>query len=242
VRAALVLLALGGLVVAAAPGSAARLRECGSYASSDALEVRQGKSRCLVQAFRKGAPASLAVSRLDRSGSILTEKLFRVLGARRLELFVDVRKDRLGAQRWDRFVCRKLVARAGSLAPRRCVETPLTATGSESVRHAGCGRFVRFGPSTAEEREGYRCLVGAFQRGQPAQLVVTWLTVEGDPITDYIAVLGPQRVERLVDATKDRYSIPQWHRFLCGLVVLDARGLNFRDCRASVLPETFPRR
>ena len=242
-RSALVLLALGALFAGAAPGSAAQLRDCGGYATSDPQEAQRSKNRCLAQAFRQGARATLAVRRGDRNGDVVAEHLYRVLGPRRLELFVDVRKDRLGAQRWDRFVCRELTVRARVLAPRRCLETPLTATGSWSgPRLLNCGRFAhRFEPSP-EEQEGRRCILRAFEQGAPAMLVVTGLTIDAGPMTAYYSVLGPRRAERLVDATKERYGIPQWHRFLCGQVSLSLRGsLEFQECRYTVLPAWFPR-
>lgn len=244
-RTALVLLALGALFVGA-PGSAAQLRTCGGYATSDPQKAQRTKNRCLAQAFLQGERATLVVSRGDRNGNLVAEHLYRVLGPKRLELFVDVRLDRLGAQRWHRFVCRELAVRASSLAPRRCLETPLTATGSSSARHVGCGRYARRGlvPASAEELEGYRCLVDAFQRGEPALLVYTATTViDGDEISVYYSVLGPGRVERLLDGTRFRYAVPQWHRFLCGQVSLSsAGGLIVQDCRYTTLPETFPRR
>jgi hypothetical protein len=237
----LALLALG----LPADSAEAQQRECGRYASSDGVEVQRSKNRCLAHAFRKGGRATLVVSRGDRNGSLVTENFFRVVGTRRLELFVDVRKDRLGAQRWRRFVCRELAVRVGSLAPRQCVETPLTATGPRGgPRQLDCGRYVlRFDSSRAGLQEGSRCLLQAFQRAVPAMLLVTQPTVEGDPIATYYAVLGSQRVERLVDATRDRFGLPQWHRFICRKLSINSRGfLDFQDCRQTVLPATFPRR
>jgi hypothetical protein len=232
----IILLALlaGGGLGRAADESGAQARDCGRYEVPGGPQTRE-KNRCLVQAFRQGTRATLVVARAARDGSLVTEKYFRVLGARRLELFVDVRKDhvRLGAHLWHRFVCRELLAPRGtSLAPSRCTETPLTAVGARSGRYLDCSRFLVPGG----EQEGNRCLVEAFQRGERALLVWTSFTLEGDPFSVYLAVLGPGRLERLVDATRDRYGVPQWHRFLCSGLVLNPRGFfEYRDCRQVTL-------
>jgi hypothetical protein len=68
-------------------------------------------------------------------------------------------------------------------------------------------------------------------------------TVEGDAITRYYSVLGPGRVESLVDATLDRFGVRQWHRAICTGVSLTLGGsLELRDCIHSTLPATFPSR
>jgi hypothetical protein len=243
--ATLCLLGLLALVPTAAQGSAAQLRDCGGYASSDAVEVQRSKNRCFAEAFRKGARATLAVSSVDRNGRIVTESLLRVVGTRRLELFVDVKKDRLGAQRWHRFVCRELVIRARFLAPRRCLETPLTATGFwTGPRLLDCGRYARrFEPPSTDEQEGRQCLVRAFEQGAPAMLVVTGLTLDSGPMTTYYSVLAPGLAERLMDATGERFYPRQWYRQLCSRLTIDSRGfLDFQDCRFTVRPAWFPRR
>jgi hypothetical protein len=228
------------------PRHAAAERSCGYYASSDQPVQALSKSRCLLQAFRRGTRATLVVTRVDRKGDVLTENHYRVLGVNRLELFVDVREARVEARRWRRFICRELVVRP--LAARRCVETSLTATGSQSARHVNCGRFARrpLEPISPEELEGHRCLFEAFQRGEPALLAtIVYLALEGQMIPTYYAVLGPRRVERLLDATRALYSVPQWNRFVCNSVSLHSTGtLNVpvQDCRYSVLPPTFPHR
>ena len=243
--ATLFLLGLLALVPTAAQGSAAQVRDCGGYASSAAVEVQRSKSRCFAQAFRKGALATLAVSSLDRNGSLVTERLFRVLGTGRLELFVDVRKDRLGAQRWHRFVCRELVVPARFLAPRRCLETPLTATGSwTGPRLLDCGRYARrLEPPSAEEQEGQRCLLRAFEQSVPAMLVRTGLTLDSGPMTSYYSVLAPGLVEKLADATGERHYPRQWYRELCTRLTIDSGGvLRLQDCRMTVRSASFPRR
>ena len=243
--ATLFLLGLLALVPAAVQGSPAQLRDCGGYASSDAVEVQRSKNRCFAEAFRKGARATLAVSSVDRNGRIVTESLLRVVGTRRLELFVDVRKDRLGAQRWHRFVCREVAVRASSLAPRRCLETPLTATGSWSgSRLVNCGRFARrFEPPSAEEQEGQRCLLRAFEQSVPAMLVRTGLTLDSGPMTSYYSVLAPGLVERLADATGEHHYPRQWYRELCTRLTIDSGGvLRLQDCRMTVRSASFPRR
>jgi len=226
-------------------GSSGRPVECGRYASSTRVGDKRSKNACLVEAFRRGTRATLVVERFDRSGSPVAEEHFRVLAVNRLELLLDVKADRFGAQRWQRFICRELLVRRGvSVATRRCVETPLTANGAGSgPRQLDCGRFVlRFEPMTADLEEGNRCLLRAFQRGAFAMLVVTRPTIEGDPLTTYYAVLGPRRAERLVDATRDRFSVRRWYRFVCEEISINSRGsLDFRSCCESVLPPTFPR-
>jgi hypothetical protein len=191
-----------------------------------------------------GARAStLVVSRGDRNGNLVAEHLYRVLGPKQLQLFVDVRKDRLGARHWHRFVCRELVVRASLLAPRRCLETPLTATGPWSrPRLVNCGRLAR--QSSAEEhQEGQRCLLRAFEQGVPAMFVRTGLTIDGGLITRYYFVLAPGLVESLLDATAERNYPQQWYRALCTRLMIDSAGfLRLQDCRISGWPGPSHRR
>lgn len=52
------------------------------------------------------------------------------------------------------------------------------------------------------------CLLRAFQAGRPARFTTTRPTIEGDPITTRVEVLGPADVRVTIDMTKDRFSAP----------------------------------
>jgi hypothetical protein len=104
-----------------------------------------------------------------------------------------------------------------------------------------CGRYEnRNDPALAEQRWKNRCLLDAAAEGRPAQLVLTYMTVEGDPITEYYRVLGPRRVEIFVDATQDPLGSDQWTHLLCDEVAEDG-GLLYAvavGCREISVDET----
>lgn len=60
-----------------------------------------------------------------------------------------------------------------------------------------------------------QCLFDAYQQGRTGELIVTETTVEGDPITRIIRVLGTKGVEVFADATHDRYGSGRWEAYRC---------------------------
>ena len=67
--------------------------------------------------------------------------------------------------------------------------------------------------------EARQCFWEAYQAGREAEFVSTRPTVEGDPFTVTLRVLGPSRVEIFIDATRDAYG-GGWHRLTCGSLAL----------------------
>jgi hypothetical protein len=69
-----------------------------------------------------------------------------------------------------------------------------------------CGSYeLAHDAPTAAERERNRCLLDALEAGEPAALVVTRATIEGDPITTTYHARDGGAVELVVDTTDDRY-------------------------------------
>ena len=61
----------------------------------------------------------------------------------------------------------------------------------ERPQAAGCGRVERTRDDGPLEREGeVACLLDAVDAGQRGELVYVEFSVEGDPITHYLRVLG----------------------------------------------------
>jgi hypothetical protein len=88
-------------------------------------------------------------------------------------------------------------------------------------RLPSCGQERRTGQAGPVNADGRRCLWEAYLAGEPAEFVVTQLTVEGDPVTDYWRVLGKGSVELLEDSTKDPWgSGPGWLQVPCDTLVL----------------------
>jgi hypothetical protein len=59
------------------------------------------------------------------------------------------------------------------------------------------------------------CILQAFAAGRPAELVITFATIEGDPITNYVRVLDAGRVELFTDTTRDSYGSQGWVHSSC---------------------------
>jgi hypothetical protein len=102
----------------------------------------------------------------------------------------------------------------GGPVPRAVAErAPLPACGIESAS-------TQNGPWNLAAR---RCFLDAYQAGRAAELLVTRLTIEGDPIRTLFRILGPGRVEVFIDSTRDAWSAKTWEQYGCRslVVVLD---------------------
>jgi hypothetical protein len=73
----------------------------------------------------------------------------------------------------------------------------------------------------------------ALAQGGRAELVVTLATVEGDPFTEYVRVLGRDRVEVFVDSTRDSEAggEARWSHWLCRGLEEHAGFLERLHCR-----------
>lgn len=85
---------------------------------------------------------------------------------------------------------------------------PLPACGEETSAH-GETRNVA----------ARQCLLDAFKAGTKAEFIVTEDTIEGDPITRIIRVLGPSEVQIFVDATRDSFGSGAWVELTCSRLV-----------------------
>jgi hypothetical protein len=86
-----------------------------------------------------------------------------------------------------------------------------------------CGRYEnRNEPVSADQIRKNRCLLDAVAAGRPAQLIRTYATIEGDPITEYYRVLGPGRVELFIDSTPGQFGAQKWIHMVCEEVAEDA--------------------
>ena len=92
--------------------------------------ARQAARECFWQAYRAQRPAEFVSTRPTTEGDPITT-IYRVLGAGRVEIFIDSTQDRFSAGGWQRLDCTRLTL-GQSLAPapdfgpdNTCVETPL---------------------------------------------------------------------------------------------------------------------
>jgi hypothetical protein len=85
---------------------------------------------------------------------------------------------------------------------------PVPACGEETSSHG-----------EARNVAGRQCLLDAFRAGGKAEFIVTEDTVEGDPITRIIRVLGPDQIQIFVDATRDSWGSGQWEEVRCSRLV-----------------------
>jgi hypothetical protein len=83
---------------------------------------------------------------------------------------------------------------------------PLPFCGEEDVQLGGAGA----------DEEARRCLMERWRDGRRAELISTFRTPEGDPITEILRVLGPERLQVFQDRTRDRFGGPQrWIARIC---------------------------
>jgi hypothetical protein len=118
----------------------------------------------------------------------------------------------------------------GSLSA--CSYTPSSV--ENRPRLPSCGQYENLNqPPSADQRRKNRCILNALANGRRAELVVTHATIEGDPITEYLRVVGPDRVEAFVDATRDSEAGPEarWSHWLCRGLEEQGAYLNTVDCR-----------
>ena len=97
-----------------------------------------------------------------------------------------------------------------------------------------CGRYENLNqPPSADQRRRNRCILNALANGRRAELIVRLATIEGDPITEYVRVVGRDRVEVFVDATRDSEGGPEarWSHWLCRGLEEQGGYLNRVDCR-----------
>ncbi|MET0788283.1 MAG: hypothetical protein ABWY33_03480 [Cellulomonas sp.] len=102
------------------------------------------------------------------------------------------------------------------------------ATFTERAELPSCGE-VRPDQGTGVDDDAWACLDHA-ATGDGAELVVTALSTEGDPITTYYRV-GPgiDGVEVFVDSTQDGWGVQGWNHQVCPDTVTAAEPLGCAD-------------
>lgn len=97
---------------------------------------------------------------------------------------------------------------------------PLPFCGEEDVQLGGAGA----------DEEARRCLMERWRDGRRAELISTFRTAEGEPITEILRVLGPGRLQVFLDNTRARFGGPQrWIARIC-------RGLDARPSGPGTAP------
>jgi hypothetical protein len=84
-----------------------------------------------------------------------------------------------------------------------------------------------------------RCILDALAEGRQAELIVTVTPTDGGPVTEYVRVLGADRIEVFVDTTKDTEANPRgWSRWLCNdLQETDYGYVEWLGCREIALDD-----
>ena len=109
-----------------------RLPSCGEYENENepVSPDERGKNRCILDALAQGQQAELIRTLHGDDGGPWIEYV-RVLGANRVEVFLDMTRDtEAGPEaRWTRWLCRDLQETGGYLEWVGCREIPLEDAG-----------------------------------------------------------------------------------------------------------------
>lgn len=103
-----------------------------------------------------------------------------------------------------------------------------------------CGEYEnRNHRVSPDERRKNRCILNALDQGRQAELIRTLHGIDGGPYTEYVRILGADRVEVFVDATGDTEAGPEarWSRWLCRDLHETQGYLERVDCREIPLDE-----
>src|SRR5687768_2180925 len=105
-----------------------------------------------------------------------------------------------------------LVLLLGGCAPPMEPRAPITAATPAGT--VDCGTAT-VGQLEAPPAAMVDCFVAAARRGEPARLVITRPTTEGDPITAIYVARADGRVEVVTDARLDAFGTGEVTRDLC---------------------------
>jgi hypothetical protein len=86
------------------------------------------------------------------------------------------------------------------------------------------------GELPAEAQAARDCFLAAYGAGREAELAITVISIEGDPITTIYRVLGANDVELFVDASADEFAEVKTYQQRCTAVVEDGPGLAAANC------------
>jgi hypothetical protein len=133
-----------------------------------------------------------------------------------------------------------LLAIAGALVP--ALLSACASYTPEAVENRAqlpsCGEYEnRNDPVSPDERRKNRCILDALNQGRPAELIRTLHGEDGGPYEEYVRILGADRVEVFVDATRDTEAGPEarWSRWLCEDLHETHGYLERVDCRETPL-------
>ena len=97
-----------------------------------------------------------------------------------------------------------------------------------------CGEYEnRNDPVSSDELRKNRCILDALDQGRQAELIRTLHGDDSGPYIEYVRVLGADRIEVFVDATRDVEYGPhaRWSRWLCHDLQETNGYLEWADCR-----------
>lgn len=97
-----------------------------------------------------------------------------------------------------------------------CAASEPERVDAEASQPASCGRYAnRNAPPDGAQRSMNSCILAALETGERSTLRFSRLTVEGDPIEHELEVLGPGRVEIVVDNREDAFGDRTVRRYVC---------------------------
>jgi hypothetical protein len=108
------------------------------------------------------------------------------------------------------------------------------------VKLPSCGEYETGNePSSPEQIRQNRCILDALARGRQAELIVTLQPIDGGPVTEYVRVLGADRIEVFIDSTRDTEANPRaWSRWLCRDLTETDGYLKWLGCREIALDDS----
>jgi hypothetical protein len=134
---------------------------CGRHEESASDDQRR-KNRCLLDAFAAGSPAELIVTSAPIDGGPITTYI-RVLGHRRVEVFIDSTKDSEGSQRWVH-LCATRSWRATAAWTSEAAGRSLSTRRSSNSAHRRGEIWTNLAPSS---RNALTCLLSSVRVERP---------------------------------------------------------------------------
>ncbi len=95
--------------------------------------------------------------------------------------------------------------------PREVQDDPVYQRWLDRLGVGSCGAAERLVPSDARYAPRSKaCLRAAERAGRGAEAMLTYNTVEGDPVRTYVRILSAGQVEVFVDGTEDGFGSGTW--------------------------------
>jgi len=127
---------------------------------------------------------------------------------------------------------------AATITAGIATRTAPSSTPASELRQCGVEVMVTSKPFEGKDAVARDCLWQAYQAGQPARFTTTALTVEGDPITFDVTVVGPGWITIIVNSA-DKFGAQGTFHHRCGTmerqpapskVVSDPAGFRLSNC------------